>query len=118
SLLLVTAAFGLLALGRHELWALVVGILIADAGLQGIHIQNQQLIFAIDPAARSRLNTAYIVSYFIGGAIGSATTGVADAAGGWTAVVVLGTAYAAGALVVWAAAALVGIGRRSATPPT
>ena len=60
------------------------------SGIQAVHIQNQQLIFAIDPSARSRLNTGYMVTYFIGGAIGSAATGVAYGAGGWPAVIVLG----------------------------
>lgn len=112
SLLVTAAAFGLLALGRHQLWALLLGILVADAGIQAVHIQNQQLIFAIDPAARSRLNTAYMVTYFAGGAIGSATTGAAFAAGGWDAVVLLGTAYSGAALVLWAVSEVIGIGNR------
>jgi len=102
SLVLLVAAFGILALGSSRLWALVVGILVADLAIQAVHIQNQQLIFGIDPAARSRLNTGYMVTYFIGGAIGSATTGAAYGAGGWAAVVVLGIGYSAAALLVWA----------------
>lgn len=110
SLALVVASFGLLALGGHRLWALILGILVADAGLQAVHIQNQQLIFAIDPAARSRLNTGYMVSYFVGGAVGSATTGAAFAAGGWTAVVVLGACYAGAGLLLWLVSEVTGIG--------
>ena len=102
---------GLLALGSHHLWALVVGILLADLGIQAVHIQNQQLIFAIDPAARSRLNTGYMVTYFIGGAIGSATTGMAYGAGGWSAVVELGLGYSGAALVVWAPSRVPGVRR-------
>jgi predicted MFS family arabinose efflux permease len=102
SLGLVLAAMGLLALGSHQLWALALGILLADLGIQAVHIQNQQLIFAIDPAARSRLNTGYMVTYFVGGALGSATTGIAWAIDGWPAVIVLGVAYAGGGLLVWA----------------
>ncbi len=116
SLVVVSGAFGLLALGRHDLWALILGILVADAGLQAVHIQNQQLIFAIDPAARSRLNTAYIVIYFVGGAVGSATTGAAFASGGWAAVVFLGTAYASATVVLWAVSELTGIGHRRVVP--
>ncbi len=112
SLVLVTLSMGLLALGGHQLWALVLGIVLADLGIQAVHIQNQQLIFAIEPSARSRLNTGYMVTYFVGGAIGSATTGVAYGAGGWSGVVVLGTCYAGAGLLVWIASEALGIGRR------
>jgi predicted MFS family arabinose efflux permease len=101
SLLLILASMALLALGSHHLWALVPGILLVDLGIQAVHIQNQQLIFGIDPGARSRLNTGYMVSYFIGGAIGSAATGLAYAAGGWSSVVALGVGFSGAALLLW-----------------
>ena len=115
SLLSTAVAFGLLALGSHQLWALIIGIVVADLGIQAVHIQNQQLIFGIDPAARSRLNTGYMVTYFIGGSIGSATTGVVYTVGGWPAVVILGVGYSGAALVLWVLSQVVGFGR--ARPP-
>ena len=101
SLLVTAASIGLLALGSHLLWALIAGILLVDLGIQSVHIQNQQLIFGIDPAARSRLNTGYMVSYFIGGAIGSAATGIAYGTGGWSAVMVLGACFSGAGLLLW-----------------
>jgi predicted MFS family arabinose efflux permease len=101
SLVLLVGSIGLLALGAHHLWPLMAGILLGDMAIQAVHIQNQQLIFAIDPAARSRLNTGYMVTYFIGGAIGSATTGLAYGAGGWSAVIVLGLVYSGACLALW-----------------
>ena len=112
SLALIVGSIGLLALGSHQLWALMVGILVADLGIQAVHIQNQQLIFAIDPAARSRLNTGYMVSYFIGGALGSASTGVAYGAGGWPAVIVLGLCFSGSGLVLWLVSTAVATRRR------
>ncbi len=99
--LLLVVAMGLLAAGRSGLGPLIGGIVLADLAIQAVHIQNQQCIFAIDPESRSRLNTGYMVSYFVGGAIGSATTGLAYASGGWPAVVVLGLCYSGAALVIW-----------------
>jgi predicted MFS family arabinose efflux permease len=107
SLAITVASVGLLALGGSRLWALVVGIVLADLGIQAVHIQNQQLIFGIDPAARSRLNTGYMVTYFVGGAIGSAATGLVYGAGGWTAVVVLGLGFSGCGLALWAVSELV-----------
>jgi predicted MFS family arabinose efflux permease len=112
SLALVLASMGLLALGSHRLWALIIGILFADLGIQAVHIQNQQLIFALHPSARSRLNTGYMVTYFVGGALGSAATGVTWSAGGWPAVVLLGVGFAGAGLLVWALGEIAS-GRRS-----
>jgi predicted MFS family arabinose efflux permease len=119
SLVVLLGSFGLLALGRTQLWALVIGIVTADLAIQSVHIQNQQLVFGIDPKARSRLNTAYMVSYFIGGSAGSAATGAAYGLAGWSGVVVLGSVVSAAALVVWGLAQLRRRGelRRSAPPP-
>ncbi len=117
SLIVTAASMALLAFGSHHLWALIAGILLVDLGIQAVHIQNQQLIFGIDPAARSRLNTGYMVSYFIGGAIGSAATGVAYAAGGWTAVIILGVCFSGAGLAVWVASEVLGRAQGSATRP-
>jgi len=40
-------------------------------GVQATHISNQSMIFALNPEARNRINTIYMVSYFIGGAAGT-----------------------------------------------
>ncbi len=111
SLVLLLAAVGLLALGGHHLVALVAGVVLADLAIQAVHIQNQQLVFALDPGARSRLNTAYMVCYFLGGAVGSATAGAAWAAAGWPGVVTLLFVYAGGATLLWAASRLAAFGR-------
>ncbi len=107
ALAVTAASMSLLAVGSDRLWALIAGILLVDLGIQAVHIQNQQLIFGIDPAARSRLNTGYMVSYFIGGAIGSAATGLAYAAGGWSSVMVLGACFSGAGLLLWTVSELV-----------
>ncbi len=117
SLVVTAGSIALLAVGAHQLWALIAGIVIGDLGIQAVHIQNQQLIFAIEPAARSRLNTGYMVTYFIGGAIGSATTGLAYGAYGWSGVIVLGACYSGAGLAVWAVSQVGADRRRSAHRP-
>jgi predicted MFS family arabinose efflux permease len=113
SLAIIAGSIALLAIGAHQLWALIAGIVIGDLGIQAVHIQNQQLIFGIEPSARSRLNTGYMVTYFIGGAIGSATTGLAYGVEGWSGVIVLGACYSGAALVVWALSQVHGSRRAS-----
>ncbi|WP_442846050.1 MFS transporter [Leeuwenhoekiella sp. H156] len=55
----------------HSIIGLVVGVLLVDFGLQSLHVTNQNIIFTKNPDARNRVNTIYMVGYFIGGALGT-----------------------------------------------
>lgn len=75
-----TTTFGLLLLllswlaiwfGHTSVLALIIGILVLDLTVQGVHITNQTVIYRIHPDARNRLTAGYMTSYFIGGAAGS-----------------------------------------------
>ncbi|MFT3794250.1 MFS transporter [Flavobacterium sp.] len=50
----------------------VIGIVLVDIGLQGVHISNQTRIYALLPEARNRMNTVYMSFSFLGTAAGSA----------------------------------------------
>jgi predicted MFS family arabinose efflux permease len=101
-LLLVVVSWSLMFAGTHSLLALGAGVVLLDLGLQGSHISNQSEVYRLDPAARSRITTVYMTMYFTGGALGSALTGPAYAAYGWTGACAIGAVMALGALVVWA----------------
>ena len=103
AILILVISWGALALGKSSIVALIIGIAALDLGVQGVHIANQHEIYALRPEARSRLTTAYMVSYFLGAAILSAVTSSLYASSGWSAVCVLGAATATLTLVVWAA---------------
>jgi predicted MFS family arabinose efflux permease len=92
---LLVGSFGLLWFGRTSLAALLIGILVLDVGTQGMQITNQTIIYALRPDARSRINSAYMVCYFVGGAVGSIAAGSVYASGGWSAVCVLGAGFGA-----------------------
>lgn len=102
ALIAMLGSWGLLALGAHSVIVLILGIMILDLGVQGSHISNQSAIYRLRPEARSRLTTAYMVAYFLGGVILSAITSQLYAADGWEAVCLLGAITAAIALVAWA----------------
>ncbi len=61
-----------------------------DMGLQSLHITNQNIIFSWNPEARNRINTIYMVGYFIGGALGTTTGAYAWEYFRWTGVASLG----------------------------
>ncbi|MHB8263787.1 MAG: MFS transporter [Acidimicrobiales bacterium] len=96
-----TLAFGLLALGRTSLIALVAGVILVDLGVWGAQVSNQSLIYRLRPHAQSRITTIYMTSYFIGGAIGSATSAILYAKEGWIATCALGSAFGLIAIVFW-----------------
>ena len=102
SILIMLGSWGVMALGRTSVVALIAGIGVLDLGVQGIHISNQSAIYALRPEARSRLTTAYMVAYFLGGAALSAITSSLYGSEGWGGVCVLGGATALAALVIWA----------------
>lgn len=54
-----------------KLWGLIVGVILLDLGVQSCQISNQARVHALNDGARNRINTVYMVSYFIGGALGS-----------------------------------------------
>lgn len=107
-LLVFLASWGLLALGESSLVALVAGVVLFDFGTQGTQISNQSAIYALRPEARSRLTTAYISSYFLGGVVGSALGVVVYDTGGWLACCAAGAALLATSLAVWGATQRVG----------
>jgi predicted MFS family arabinose efflux permease len=87
--------------GAVALVALAVGLLVFDAGAQGVHISNQTIVYALRPEARSRLNSAYMTSFFLGGAVGSGLSAVLYAGHGWAGVCALGAAFPVAGLAVW-----------------
>ena len=97
----ILASWGLLAAGETWLPALVAGIVLLDLGTQGAQISNQSTIYALAPAARSRTTTAYMVSLFFGGVLGSLLAAFAYDAAGWPATCALGAVIGTLALVIW-----------------
>ena len=94
--ILLTGSFALLAAGKTSLALLLAGIVVLDLGTQGMQITNQAIIYALRPEARSRINSAYMFCYFVGGAIGSITAGVVLASSsGWDGICILGAGFGA-----------------------
>jgi predicted MFS family arabinose efflux permease len=103
-LAVLVASWGVIALdGGRELLVLIAGVVLLDLAVQGAHVTNLSVIYRLRPDARSRLTTVYMTSVFLGGMAGSAASGAALAAGGWSDVALTGGAFAAAALVLWIA---------------
>lgn len=63
--------------------ALIVATLLLDIGVQATQVNNLAQIYKFDETGHSRINTVFMVIFFIGGAIGSYCGVWAWSAGGW-----------------------------------
>ncbi len=71
TLFLVLISFVIFFFSAHSIIGLIIGVIIMDMGVQATHISNQAIIFSLNAQARNRINTIYMVTYFIGGSAGT-----------------------------------------------
>jgi predicted MFS family arabinose efflux permease len=100
TIMLITVSFVLFLLSGNSLIGLGIGVILMDVGVQATHISNQAIIFALNPAARNRINTVYMVSYFIGGSTGTFLATLAWDKYQWNGVCVIGITLSGIVLVV------------------
>jgi predicted MFS family arabinose efflux permease len=81
----------------------MVGLMLLNLGQQGASVANQSRILNLQPGARSRLNTLYMTSNFIGGAIASLGAVAVYTVWGWPGITVTAMATALAAFLMWAA---------------
>ncbi|MGH4029175.1 MFS transporter [Actinomycetota bacterium Odt1-20B] len=98
---LLVAAWLILLAGEHSLAWLAVGVVALNIGQQAVLNSSQTVLYALRPEARSRINSAFMTSFFLGGALGSALASVVWATAGWSGVCLLGAGLSAGAFAVW-----------------
>jgi len=92
-LLILLLSWSFIYFGGYTYWGLIVGIILIDLGLQSSHIMNQADFFAIPTNATNRLNTVYMVNYFIGGSLGTYLGVMGWQYAGWTGVCIVGTTF-------------------------
>jgi predicted MFS family arabinose efflux permease len=79
-------------LGGSSIWWFLLGLLVVDGALQALHISNQNVVYALAPEARSRINAVYMTTYFIGASVGSALGSWAWLHHGWNGTSLMGGA--------------------------
>lgn len=101
SLVLLLLSWAAIWAGHSSVLALIVGILVLDLTVQGVHITNQTVIYRVQPDARNRLTAGYMTCYFVGGAAGSLISASAWQHFGWAGVCLAGAGIAVLNLLVW-----------------
>lgn len=101
SLLLMLVSWLPIALTQSSLWALLLGVITLDLGLQAVHVTSQSMIYSVRPQAQSRLTAGYMLFYSIGSALGAIASTVMYAWAGWPGVCWLGAGINIVALLYW-----------------
>lgn len=81
-------------------WPILIAATFLDLGNRTNQLANQTRVLALEPSATSRLNTVFMVVYFIGGALGSAAGAFASQHYGWQGQALTGAAFAGLALLL------------------
>lgn len=90
ALLILIGSWGFTYFAGNTYWGLIVGVILVDLGVQSSHIMNQTNYFLLKTNAVNRLNTVYMVSYFIGSSLGTYTASVAWQYAQWDGVCFVG----------------------------
>jgi len=98
---LLTVSWLPLLAGESSLPWLAAGVISLNIAQQAALNSCQNVIYALRPEARNRINSAFMTLFFLGGAIGAALASVVWSAAGWSGVCLLGGALAAVTLILW-----------------
>ena len=97
---LIIISWVIFLLSPHSIIRLIIGVVLIDLGVQSVHITNQNIVFSKNTEARNRVNTIYMVAFFIGGAAGTSFGSIAWNYFGWTGVSAVGLAFSGLILIV------------------
>lgn len=85
----------------HSLVLFAIGVIALDFAVQSVHVASQHQIVAHATESAGSVVGSYMVYYSLGSAIGAVSSTAVFESAGWSAVCVLGGAYALAALGVW-----------------
>lgn len=98
--ILIIISWLVFLISPHSIIGLIIGVILIDLGVQSVHITNQNIVFSKNTEARNRVNTIYMVGFFIGGAAGTSLGSLAWNYMGWTGVSLVGLAFSGAILIV------------------
>ncbi len=90
SIIIVLLSYIVFAIFGFKLFGLIVGVILLDLGVNSCNVSNQTQIHQLSEVARNRLTSIYMVSFFVGGALGSEFSAVSYEHFGWEGVCFIG----------------------------
>lgn len=91
-IIIVIIAYLFFSLFSFKILGLILGITLLDLGVQSCNVSNQARIHSLNEKTRNRLNTIYMVNFFLGGALGSFLGPYSYSHFGWYGVCTFGLA--------------------------
>lgn len=85
-----------------SLAAVIAGVILLSIGQQAVQIGNQSRVLNATSESRSRVNTLFMTSNFLGGACASLIAGYVYSHAGWTGITIGALAFAVLAAIVFA----------------
>ncbi|MFN6538399.1 MAG: MFS transporter [Nostoc sp. EkiNYC01] len=83
---MVIASLVIAKIAANSALAIAVAVLLVDVGVQATQVTNVARIYTLDAQSNSRINTVYMTTYFIGGAVGTSIGLFCWNIGGWNLV--------------------------------
>lgn len=80
----------LLAFTHNSYIGIIIGIILIDIGMQCVQLSNQSATMRLSTSAASRMNTIFMVTYFIGGSLGTFLAGTLWSQFGWMGTIASG----------------------------
>jgi predicted MFS family arabinose efflux permease len=99
ALITIFVSFALFFGAGRSLFGLALGAILLDVGMQANHLTNQTVIFGLRPQLRNRINAIYMVTFFIGGAGGTAAASLAWELQRWGGVCFTGALFSLAGLL-------------------
>jgi len=102
SILMIFAGLIFLKITADSLLMLTIAMLILNIGLPANQVTNLSIIYTLDQSSNSRINTIYMTTYFVGGALGTFLGLICWKLGGWDLVTweMVMLAFAAGMIIL------------------
>ena len=84
------AGFTVMYYSAYSLIILLISIILLEISTRFSMIGNQLRAFSLNETAKSRLNTAFMTSYFLGGSVGTKLGSIIGGTYGWAGLAILG----------------------------
>jgi predicted MFS family arabinose efflux permease len=101
ALVLAIAAMALAGFGASSLFLLALAGVLLDFAVQSHQVLSLRDIYSLRSDARARVNSIYMTTIFVGGAITSAVTGALFDVWGWTGVTIFAAILPVAGALIW-----------------
>ena len=88
--IIIMVSWGIMYFLQNTYTGFIVGIMLMDVGMQCVQLSNQTYVLTSVPNAANRVNTIFMTTYFVGGALGTFLAGSFWHYMQWTGVVFVG----------------------------